>query len=302
MLDKIPPTSTENIIMLGDRYKKTVTKGFINNISSIMSVFIVFVFIVTMTTDIKLNTFIERVALALSFFVFLFCSYLMYINCSGSGRRAGLQSQTYLETVCQYEELKKEIIDKNLQGKLHEFCEYYVSNELKATRAQILANVGISYDEYVEKYQGSDKEALGENKGISERQRKAILKANSVSPIKLTTEMILKRGRAATHREPLGINPEIKRGANYAITFVKLFITCGLLGSIVMEVVSTPSWGMVAQVSLKVLAIISHGVSGYKFGYENILFDTCNFMRDQIDLMRQAVNYFTTKAPNLSGP
>jgi len=301
MLEKLPQSSAEDIIELGDRYKKKVAKGFINHIGIFMSVFIVFVFIVTMTTDIKLNTFVQGISLALSFFVFLFCSYLMYINCASSGRRGGLQCQTYLDTVSEYDQLKKQIVDMNLHGKLPEFCEHYISNELKNTRSQILADVGVSYAEYVKEYQSIDKHALNAKNSLSERQKKAIWKANSISPVKLTSEMIMKRGRATTHRAPLGVNPEIKRSANYAVTFLKLFVTCGLLGSIAMEVVATPSWGMVAQVTLKVLAIISHGVSGYKFGYENILFDTCNYMRDQIDLMKQAINYFNAKSPDNAG-
>jgi hypothetical protein len=35
-----------------------------------------------------------------------------------------------------------------------------------------------------------------------------------------------------------------------------------------------------------------NGFSGYKFGYENIVFDTTNYMNDQTDLMEQALQYF----------
>jgi hypothetical protein len=43
---------------------------------------------------------------------------------------------------------------------------------------------------------------------------------------------------------------------------------------------------------LKMIVVITNGFSGYKLGYENIVFDTTNYMSDQTDLMEQAIHYF----------
>ena len=50
--------------------------------------------------------------------------------------------------------------------------------------------------------------------------------------------------------------------------------------------------GKVTKGTLKLLAVVMNGFTGYKFGYENIVFDTVNYMDDQTDLMNQAMQYF----------
>ena len=42
---------------------------------------------------------------------------------------------------------------------------------------------------------------------------------------------------------------------------------------------------------LKLCPVILNGFTGYKFGYENIVYDTVNYMSDQIDLMHQFKQY-----------
>lgn len=37
---------------------------------------------------------------------------------------------------------------------------------------------------------------------------------------------------------------------------------------------------------------IMNAFTGYKFGFENIVFDTANYINDQTDLMEQALHFF----------
>lgn len=60
---------------------------------------------------------------------------------------------------------------------------------------------------------------------------------------------------------------------------------------IVLEAVVEPTWVLIATCCLKLMAVVINGFNGYKFGYENIVFDTVNYMSDQTDLMTQAVQY-----------
>ena len=60
--------------------------------------------------------------------------------------------------VDRYEGLKSRIIAQGLQGKLPEFCTDYINDELISTRTSILANVGITYETYADKYIGQDPE------------------------------------------------------------------------------------------------------------------------------------------------
>lgn len=135
------------------------------------------------------------------------------------------------------------------------------------------------------------KKALRQVAELTEPQRKAIIKANKVKPIKLTPEMIFKRGRGAGRRVPLGTNPTTKKGTAFVVKFIKISVTTLLTSIIVLDVVVNPSWATFAACCLKLMPVILNGFTGYKMGYENIVYDTVNYMSDQIDLIHQFQQY-----------
>lgn len=283
--------SMGNVVEGMHNTKRKIAKGFINNSGIFVGVFLVFVVIVVFTTDIQLSSFADWTKLGLAFFVLLFCSYSMYINFSDTGMRAGKESETYKKTLGEYDTIKKQIISDKQQGRLLEFCRHFIVEELQSTRHSIITDVGLDFKVYQEKYVGMSKKAL---KGISELtdpQRKAIIKANKVKPIRLTPEMIFKRGRGAGRRVPLGTNPTAKKGTAFAVKFVKISVTTLLTSIIVLDVVINPTWATFAACCLKLMPVILNGFTGYKMGYENIVYDTVNYMSDQIDLIHQFQQY-----------
>ena len=179
-----------------------------------------------------------------------------------------------------------------MQGRLPEFCRYYIEEELRNTRNNLLTEVGIDFSVYQERYVGKDRAALEEITILSKSQIEAIVSANNIKPIKLTPEMILKRGRGSIHRNPLGIEPSKKRRIGYARKFISTFAVAVLMVGITLQPKSDLTWGTFAECILKLFPIVLNGFTGYKNGYENIVFDTVNYMDDQTDLMEQAMQYF----------
>lgn len=279
--------SMGNVVEGMHNTKRKLAKGFLNNTGIFVGVFLVFVVIVVFTTDIQLSSFADWTKLGLAFFVLLFCSYSMYINFSDTGMRAGKESETYKKTLGEYDTIKKEIVSNGQQGRLLEFCRHFIVEELQSTRHAIIADVGLDFKLYKEKYIGMSKKALKQISELTEPQKKAIAKANSVKPIKLTPEMIFKRGRGAGRRVPLGTNPTTKKGTAFAVKFVKISVTTLLTSIIVLDVVVNPTWATFAACCLKLMPVILNGFTGYKMGYENIVYDTVNYMSDQIDLIHQ---------------
>ncbi len=281
----------EKAVLLDNQKKKKFAKGFMNNAGIFVGVLLMFAVIVLVTTDIRISSFEEIAALGLDFFLLLFVSYSMYVNCSDSGMRSGLQTETYTGGLNHFETTKKHIIDTKMQSRLGEFCCYYITEELKNSRTSVLAVVGISYEEYMKKYVGKDEATIKADKNLSKTQKKAIIKANGIEPVKLTPEMIMKRGRGSSRRAPLGMKPETKKGINFGQKFVSTFVISLMMSIIVLEAVMEPTWVIIATCALKLMAVTINGFNGYKFGYENIVFDTVNYMSDQTDLMQQAVQY-----------
>lgn len=292
-MDKIQqePRTYEEAILLGNSKRKKAAKSFLNNAGIFVGVFLMFAVVVVVTTDIRLTSFEEFASLALDFFILLFCSYSMYVNCADSGMRTGLLTESYTDPLGKYETLKKNLIDRKMQSHLPDFCRHYVEEELRSSRISVLAIVGFSYEEYIEKYVHLDKEMIQGTPGLSKAQKKALIRANAIEPITLTPEMIMKRGRGSGRRTPLGMTPEKKKGIAFGVKFVTTFVISLFMVIIVLEVVEEPTWEIFASACLKLITIVANGFAGYKLGFENIVCDTVNYINDQTDLMSQAVHY-----------
>lgn len=289
-LENISKEFEESVDLAHSQRRKT-TKSLLNNAGIIVGVFILFAVVVIVTTDIRLATWADVAGLGIDFFLLLFCSYTMYINCSDSGMRFGLRNDLYLDAVDKFEEKKKEIIGKNYQGRLHEFCWYYINKELENTKMNILAVVGFDYQTYINKWLALTDKQIMALEYLTKPQKEAIIKANAVVPIKLTPEMIMKRGRKTGKRGALGIDPGTKKKINFGMKFISSVFTSLCMTLIIVDFVIEPTWIMFVSCTLRLMIVIINGFSGYKFGYENIVYDTANYMSDQTDLMEQALQY-----------
>ncbi len=286
------PETLDDAIVLERTKKKKFAKGLINGAGILVGVFLMFAVIVITTTDIRIVSFEQIAALTLDFFLLLFVSYSMYVTSTDSGMRSGLQSDLYKNALSKFETKKKGIVDAKQQVRLHEFCRYYIDEELKNSRMNVLAVVGFSYEKYLKKWVMLDDDAIEKDTTLTKVQKKAIIKANSIQPVKLTPEMIMKRGRGSSRRAPLGTKPETKKKINFGTKFVTSFLVAGIMSIIVLDMAEEPSWVMFASCLLKLLSVVMNGVQGYKFGFENIAFDTADYITDQTDLMEQATQYF----------
>ncbi len=286
------PETLDEAIVLERGTKKKFAKGLINGAGILIGVFLMFAVIVITTTDIRIISFEQILALGLDFFLLLFVSYSMFVTSTDSGMRSGLEHELYKNSVNKFETKKKGIVDAKQQVRLHEFCRYYIDEELKNSRMNILAVVGFSYEKYLKKWVMLDKKAIESDTSLTKMQKQAIIKANAIQPIKLTPEMIMKRGRGSSRRAPLGTKPETKKKIRFGTKFVSSFLVAGIMSIIVLDMVDEPSWVIFASCLLKLLSVVMNGVQGYKFGFENIAFDTADYITDQTDLMEQATQYF----------
>ena len=291
--DKIPirekKTVAEGALIAVETARDKTIKTLLDNAGTIVSIFLLFVVGVVMTTDISLKTAAESASIGLEFYALMFCSYGMYLNCTGSGKKQGLLTDVYRDANSRYEELRRKIKDGGLEEALSAFCRKYVQDELKNARTLILANVGITYERYEKEIIGKDLSKLELDIPLTEVQIKAVKKANKLKPIKLTSEMIIQKDRVPIRRSPLGINPHTKKIIVFVIKAFTTGFTALLMIRMAFSVLAQPSWGMFASVLLKMLAVILNGFMGYQFGYEHITITSVSFMNSQSDLMEQVV-------------
>ena len=290
-MDRIP-RPIETIVKTETAVKSTLKRNALNYAGILVGSFIVLAVIVIVTTDVSLISFDEVANLGLQFFLLLFCAYAMYITFGDSGMRAGLTSTEYTEALAMFEAKRRYIIENGLQDTLSDFCRAYVTKELRSTKSDILAVAGISYETYETEYMTLDKHKIKANTKLSKAQKKAIIEANSIKPIKLTPEMIMKKGMSAYRRSPLGYRPEVLKIINFSTKLIlSAAISIGMTVSTVLELVGKSGWVIFTTCMLKLLTVVWNGFSGYKYGFKNIVIHTVNFMSDQVDLMAQAIKY-----------
>ena len=289
MNGKIPPRERSTVseaMTTVDEFKKKTVRAVLNNSGSLITIFIILVVGVVMTTEIRFDSAADFASLGLDFFVLLLCSYGMYVNLAASGTKQGLLSPDYINMQSRYDTLNEKI-NNGQRDKLIAFCEDYVAKELKSTRTIILANVGISYETYAEKYIGKDK--IDEE--LTKLQRAAIKKANGVKPIKLTPDMIVTKTMGKPRRSPLGLAPSTKKVLVFSGKFSTTALTSLLTIWIALDVIMNPDWNVLVMALLRILTVVLNGFSGWQFGYDNVVVDRVNYLSDKCDLMEQALRF-----------
>lgn len=281
--------------------KKRIAKGLINYGGILVSVCLMFAVIMIVTTDVKVASVKDLADLGMDFFLLLFCAYASYVSCADSGTRAGLTSEIYTDTLKTFYEWKEKIVNGKMQGRLAEFCRDYILTDLKDVRMSYIAVVGLSYEQYEDKYTSMDDEEIDALPNLSKAQKKAIKKANGTKPINLRPECIMRHGKGAAHRSPLDMSPETRKNINFGVKFVQTSLVAFGMSIIALDLVSDPSWAVFATVCLKLVSVIYNCFSGYRIGFGNIVVDSVDYMNAQIDLMRQAIQYIeshtTTETP-----
>ena len=274
--------------------RKNVTQYIFRNARPILIAFILFVVIVVMTTDIRLVTISSLTDLGLEFFILLFCSYGMYICCTDGGVKSGCDTDLYKNAVKRFDELKYQI-EASLLSKMNDFCVHYINEELKQTRMHYLGVSCIPYDTYIEKYAKLGKKDIDALTELTSLQKKAVKKANSLRPIKLTPEMILTQGKTAHSRSALAANPGTMKNVAFTVKIFKMSFISICMPLIALDVIMEPSWIVFAEVCLKLFTVVLNGFDGHKDGYNNITVHTVNYVNNQCSLMQQAIQYATTK-------
>jgi hypothetical protein len=270
--------------------RKKLSQYILGNARTLMIVFILFTVVVVMTTDIKLVTISSITDLGLEFFILLFASYGMYISCTDEGISKGYANEAYKKAVGNFEELKEQIVESWL-ARMNEFCAYYVDEELRKTRMQYLSVVCIPYDEYIERYVNLGKNDIKEIRYLKDSQKKAIIKANKVSRIKLTPEMIMTLGKTVHSRSALSISPDTLKSITIGKKIVKMSAISICMSMVALDIIMQPSWTVFSEVCLKLATVVINGFDGYREGFNNITTHTVNYVNNQSSLMHQAIQY-----------
>ena len=270
--------------------RRKASQFIIGNARTLIIAFILFTVVVVMTTDIRLVTISSITDLGLEFFLLLFGSYGMYITCADGGISKGYSTDIYKASVARFDELKARI-EESMLSRMNDFCVHYVDEELKKTRMQYLSLVCIPYDVYISKYVNLGKRDIKVLPDLSNSQKKAIVKANSVKRIRLTPERVMTLGRTVHTRSVLAVTPGTMKNITFSAKIVKMSLISICMSMIALDIILEPSWTVFAEVCIKLAAVVINGFDGHREGFNNITVHTVNYINHQSSLMQQAIQY-----------
>ena len=288
------PSRMNQMVEKEQGVRKLLMKSIVGYGGIAISMFLMFITVMVVTTEITIS-WSSIASLSTDFFLLLFCSYASYICCTDSGVKAGKLSQIYIDTVKKFESIQQTLIDRKIHCILGDFCREYIATELKNAKTYYLVSAGVDYDEYIGKYSFLENSEIEQLSGLSTAQKKALMSANAVKPIKLYPEQIIRQGGSHTRRSPLLISPDSRKRINYIVKFVSIFgISLGM-SLIALNDIKGSKWTIFVMICVKLGSVLYNCFSGYKSGYENIVIHSVSYMQEQISLMQQATVFYAER-------
>ena len=266
--------------------------SFISNMGIIIAAFTLLCAFAVFFMDISLSSF-ATVDFSLSFIILLFCAYTIYFSMADTGMRIAMSDKGYRKAREEYESVKNELKRNGKLEGLGEFCHEYVKNELVSAKKSILLGAGISYENFCKEYQSKDKNALP--KTLSKRERRAIIKANKLAPVRLSPDMLLFLDDGASERRALHRSPKRVRLFSSAKALISTTMTSFFAVSIVCSVIEEPTFAILTECLIKLFTLVFNGSKGFLMGYNNITVDTTSYLFDCTDLLYRFASHEKAK-------
>jgi hypothetical protein len=235
---------------------------------------------------------------ALTLFLYVI-STIIYRNRYNRGKFRGRNDPDYIEALEDYRKAKQKIIDGGMASEVSNFCQDYKTKELKEYRKGILADVDLDYDEYLEKYR------LLRNRDVMKlslplSMRKAIIKCNKATPIKLTPGLIMNESGEADRKKLIaqsGRERELKDKREQIISRGLIVI---LGGAIAIDVIFNFSFITIVMWFVRMLPIIGAIIMGDDGGFCNIAVTETNFKKGQTAIINLFLEQHKAKEVTIS--
>lgn len=132
-------------------------------------------------------------------------SYSFY----SSGKLRGKKSESYKNARLRYSQIISQIEKANESKGLDEFCNAYRMEELEGYRHELLESVGVDFEKFND-FANKNSLTILKDKTLAFRQKRAVLKAVSAKPKKLTSSAILGNSKVGRRKNFVTISEEGK--------------------------------------------------------------------------------------------
>ena len=199
--------------------------------------------------------------------VTMFCIFLMYTTMSDAGCRAGEDRPEYVGARDEWTELADRVRRSGFLSELAGFCRRLAIEEREEARADRLASVGLSLNEYREIL--SDPARF---RAQPRRTRRAILRARSTRLLRLPPDRLLSSaGRGRRRIAPA--SPGASRARSTVFAMVPSLAGTFLTVSVAFSLADGLTASAVISATFRLLALLWTGFRGYGMGYRSVVRD-----------------------------
>ena len=244
---------------------KNAAKGIAANGSLIVAFLAIVVAAMVFFTDLD-GGFSITAAFSPSLVVLFFCCVVEYFSTKHMGTREGMREERYKNAIAEHKRVSHECQAKVGMRGLMKFCHEYAQEDLIRRRSALLSQVGITYDEYTEKYMNVQEFPPDMPKSM----QIIISKANKLKPIVISQDNLI---FAVDDEKQIKLRLSAARAERIKdLSFlIPTLISTFFAVSTAMEVIQDLSFATVTACMLKVFCIILNAVKGYQNGYYNIV-------------------------------
>lgn len=246
---------------------KKAAKSIAANSSLIVAVLAIVVAAMVFFTDLE-GGFKITASFSTSLVILFCCCVVEYYSTKLMGTKEGKREEHYKEAIKAHREASRECQTKVGMRKLMRFCAEYAEQDLIRRRTTLLKQIGMSYDDYEEKYMKLDRDKLPAE--LPRAARKCIIKANKLKPMYISQDNLI--FAVDDEKQAQLMLSTTRRERMKDVTFlVPTLVSTFFAASIVVEVIQDLSFATVTAAMIKVFCIILNAVKGYQNGYYNIV-------------------------------
>ena len=235
---------------------------------TVAGVLIVVIFMVYMT-QVSFNSSIDWKDAGFEGGLMYICTVSFYLLLRSYSSRKGRSIDAYVKAAERIERNNDTIVQKGYARYTHEYCRAWEEEELNGAREHVLADAGIKLAEFNDSFCKYSKKELREKfPELTEFQLKIILRAKRIKRLEYDESYLSVYDKHGRRCAPSGgfTTRKMKR-VQLVQTLVTTALTSSLSISMVLNIVTDPSFATVVMCLVKIVTILGCGVWGMIGGY-----------------------------------
>ena len=263
--------------LLSPEKKKERVKNLLSCLGIFAATATVIIFSALFFSDVSF-TAAGTVNITLSFLLLFVSSYIMYVSLFETGKAQAEREEAYAALCARRSALFSRLHEEGDPDRITAFCKALSVKETQEERARLL------HRHFTTEAEIAQWRSLPNNR-LKRSQRRVLCALAKQKAVSITPRMLLAERPSASHHAPLTLSPERCRRQRTAAFLLPLALFTGLSVSLVCEVMSDPNASDIVGYLLKLFTLLQSGIKGFRAGYQHILTDKSDYMREQCDLL-----------------